>query len=94
MKKLAVVLVGAFALASGAALANDIEAQKGGVEMNDADMDKVVAGAVLVIGNQDSPGDRSYHSANATVNNGNARRFWVITHNWGGYDNGPLGTLP
>jgi hypothetical protein len=63
-------------------------------ELTSEELDVVSGGAVLVIGNQDEPGDQSYHSADATYNNPNARRFWVVTHNWGGLDNGPIGTLP
>lgn len=72
--------------------------------LTDEELDVVSGGAVLVIGNQDPaiswvpniepPGDQSYHSADATYYNANAQRFWVITRNWGGYDNGPVGTLP
>lgn len=48
MKKLAIVVVGALALACGAALANDIKAPKAGVEMKDAEMDNVTAGGTVL----------------------------------------------
>ena len=58
--------------------------------LTNEELEMVSGGAVLVIGNQDVPGDQSFHSADATVGNDNARRFFVITHNFGGLDNGPF----
>jgi hypothetical protein len=62
--------------------------------LTNAELEQVSGGGVLVIGNQDEPGDQSHHSATATIDNPHAKRIFVVTHNWEGFPNGPVGTLP